>query len=445
MDKLGNSLTWRLAAIFALVMVGVAALVGILLILSNPVFAIIFALTCLGVGVVGWHWLFGRRRGAAWLHIGAELVLFAALANEIAFFLKDRRNVWLLVILLALGALGLGMGGLLRRRYVSEGGYFLLPTGAKPFLIVNPKSGHGRAMAAHIPDLARAKGIQVLMLEQGGSLTGLVEQAVEGGATILGMSGGDGSLGVAAGAAIKHDLPLVVLPGGTRCHFARDIGLDPEYIAGALQAFGGREVRIDAAEINGRIFLNNASFGLYADIVQRPGYRERKVKSSLDVLAEEATRAGYALEFHDASGVARHRAVMVLVGVNRYETLNLLELGTRNRLDEGVLQVTALYRLEQSLIRELGGFTNIRESSSRRPDDMAQWVAPAFDIAGETDTVAAGVDGEVVEFKSPVQFKILPSQLRLMVPPDSIQQRRTARTAVSRLQKFAVSGKLPHE
>lgn len=445
MGNLRNSPRWRLTAITALLLLGLTAVIGIWLVVRNPVFAIIFGLTCAGAAVVVWRWLFGRRSGRTWPYAIAAGLLLAALVCEVLIFLRDQRNVWLMLALLAVCAMALGLGGLLRRRYQQESSVFVVPAGEKPFLIINPKSGSGRAMKANIPELARAEGIQVLMLEPGGSLTGLVRAAVDSGATILGMSGGDGSLGVAAAAAMRHDLPMVALPGGTRCHFARDIGLDPEHMADSLRSFGGREIHIDAAEINGRTFLNNASFGLYADVVGRPGYRERKLGSTLDVLGSEATAGGYPLKFHDGDRRQRKRAVMVLVGVNRYETLNVLELGSRRRLDEGVLQVTAIYRLEQSLMTQLAGAMNLMGSASKHPDDVAQWVAPEFTIAGAAGKLAAGVDGELVEFDSPVHLKLLPRRLRLMVPPEGRQQRRTARTAVERLRDFAVSGKLPHE
>src|SRR5690606_33418510 len=104
----------------------------------------------------------------------------------------------------------------------------------------------------------------------------LARQAIQDGADVLGISGGDGSIGAVAKVAMEYDVPLVVLPGGTRCHFARDLGLDPRYLVDGLDGFKGVERRIDVGDINGRVFLNNISLGAYADIVDHKEYREQK-------------------------------------------------------------------------------------------------------------------------------------------------------------------------
>jgi diacylglycerol kinase family enzyme len=281
------------------------------------------------------------------------------------------------------------------------------------------------------------------MLQPGGSLVGLLDRAVAQGAEILGISGGDGSIGVAAATAMRHDIPLVVLPGGTRCHFARDLGLDPERIADALRAFEGQEGRIDVGMINDRVFVNNASFGVYADIVVQPGYRENKLESVVAVVERQATE-GYALAFEDGGGHARKRAVMVLVGVDRYETMKLFELGSRERLDEGVLQVSAAYHLEQVLLKEMMGIMQFRKHK-RSDADFAQWVTETFEIAGPGEQLEVGVDGELVRLKSPVKVRVLPRALRLMVPPEGLKGRKTAARMFETLKEQAAGGRATHE
>ena len=92
------------------------------------------------------------------------------------------------------------------------------------------------------------------------------------GADTLGMAGGDGSLAVVATAAATHGIPFVCVPAGTRNHFALDVGVDRHDLVGALDAFtGGIERQIDTAEVNGRLFLNNVSLGLYGEAgIRRP-------------------------------------------------------------------------------------------------------------------------------------------------------------------------------
>lgn len=109
--------------------------------------------------------------------------------------------------------------------------------------------------------------------------------AVAQGATALGMAGGDGSLGLVAEVAARHDVPMVVVPPGTRNHLAMDLGLDRGNVLAGLDAFDAAvERRIDLGQVNGRVFVNNVSLGLYAQIIRSPEYREAKMETTLSML-----------------------------------------------------------------------------------------------------------------------------------------------------------------
>jgi Diacylglycerol kinase catalytic domain len=124
----------------------------------------------------------------------------------------------------------------------------------RPVLFVNPTSGEGRAVHAGVPERARERGIDVIILRPDHSLATLVRQAVARGADALGVAGGDGSLAVVATAAQANGLPFVCIPAGTRNHFALDLGVDRHDPIGALDAFtDGRERRIDVAQVNERL------------------------------------------------------------------------------------------------------------------------------------------------------------------------------------------------
>ena len=115
----------------------------------------------------------------------------------------------------------------------------------------------------------------------------LVDEAVTRGADALGIAGGDGSLAVVAAAARAHRLPFVCVPAGTRNHFALDLGVDRDDLVGSLEAFPeGVERVIDVAEVNGRLFLNNVSLGIYGDAVQHPAYRGAKAQTLLQTAAQ---------------------------------------------------------------------------------------------------------------------------------------------------------------
>jgi diacylglycerol kinase family enzyme len=139
----------------------------------------------------------------------------------------------------------------------------------KRFLILNPRSGSDSPSTEELREAAESRGIDVHVLADGDDLGRVASDA---GADIVGMAGGDGSLGAVAAVAVERDIPFVCIPFGTRNHFARDIGLDRDDPLAALAAFEGEEVRVDLGRVGDRLFLNNVSLGLYALLVHR---RER--------------------------------------------------------------------------------------------------------------------------------------------------------------------------
>ena len=162
---------------------------------------------------------------------------------------------------------------------------------------------------------------------------------------MLGVAGGDGSLAVVAAAAVAHGLPFVCVPAGTRNHFALDLGIDRGDLIGSLDAFtNGIDRRIDVAEVNGRLFLNNVSLGIYGEAVRRPTYREAKARTLLatavEVLGPSAAAAD--LELADDHGDPRHNPSIVLVSNNPYALDPPDAPGTRPRLDSGRLGVVVL-------------------------------------------------------------------------------------------------------
>ncbi|HEY6736708.1 MAG TPA: diacylglycerol kinase family protein [Candidatus Saccharimonadia bacterium] len=404
-------LSW-LALGLLLVVIGLA----LWLIAGHLGWALVFS-ACSALGLVG-GWLVlalpGRRR---WWGYG--LIIAASFINVLVTwrFLQEpgalRRIGWLTLFGWAYTA----VAGMLARWYwaAQHPAAGREPaSGRRRILIINPKSGDGRAERVHLAERAAEQGIRTIILEPGQDVVELAEQAVAAGAEVLGVSGGDGSLGAVAAVAMRHDVPLVVLPGGTRCHFARDLGLDPDHLVEALAAFEGVERRVDVGLVNGRIFLNNASFGLYAEIVSRPDYREHKAAVTREVMQALARRpeASYPLSFRDGRGRRAARAAQILVGVNRYETLKLGELGGRRRLDEGQLQVLVVPELSPAVLRRLLPTTAVGAAG------LNEWLATEFSLDTASGTVMAGVDGESLELTAPVRLRVVPRGLRLLVPAE---------------------------
>src|SRR5204862_5920232 len=154
-------------------------------------------------------------------------------------------------------------------------------------LFFNPLSGGGKAERFRLADEARARGIEPVELGRGDDLETLVRTAVSSGADALAMAGGDGSQAIVAAIAAEAGLPYACVPAGTRNHFALDLGVDRDDVVGGLDAFvDGGERRVDLAEVNGRTFVNNVSLGVYAEAVQRPGYRESKMRTLVGTLGD---------------------------------------------------------------------------------------------------------------------------------------------------------------
>ena len=270
----------------------------------------------------------------------------------------------------------------------------------RPVLFVNPKSGGGKATRAGLAAQARERGVEVIILRRDDNLAALVDEVVAGGANVLGVAGGDGSLAVVAAAAVAHGLPFVCVPAGTRNHFALDLGIDRGNLIGSLDAFtNGIDRRVDVAEVNGRLFLNNVSLGIYGEAVRRPTYREAKARTLLATAAEVLgpSAAVADLEVADDQGHVRHNPAIVLVSNNPYAVDPPDAPGTRPRLDSGRLGVVVLD------MPGAGG------SPGRT------WTATQVDVSA-SGPLHAGVDGEAVDLSSPLRFVIRPSALRVRIP-----------------------------
>ena len=212
-----------------------------------------------------------------------------------------------------------------------------------PVLIFNPRSGGGKAERFKLADEARKRGIEPIELGPPWDLEALVRGALDRGADGLAMAGGDGSQAIVAAIAAERGLPYACVPAGTRNHFALDLGVDRDDVVGALDAFvDGGERTVDLAEINGRVFVNNVSLGLYAEAVQRQGYRDAKLRTLLDTVPDVLGPGGPGLDLRwtGPGGHGHQAGAAVLVSNNRYRLGRAIGSGTRPRIDDGLLGIT---------------------------------------------------------------------------------------------------------
>jgi diacylglycerol kinase family enzyme len=261
------------------------------------------------------------------------------------------------------------------------------------FLIVNPRSGTASPSADELRAAAEERGITVHFLGEGDDL---VELAQGADADVLGMAGGDGSLGAVAAVALERDLPFVCIPFGTRNHFARDLGLDRDDPLAALAAFDGVERRVDVGRVGDRVFLNNVSLGLYARLVHRREHHRRRrdalarLRAVVLTLKDRRRRQRFTIDGEHV------RARLVLVANNDY-SLDLLSLGERERLDEGLLHLYVPHGLRRITWDER--------------------TCTGLEIGSPLPRLRTAIDGEPVELESPLHFRIEPGALRVLVPP----------------------------
>ena len=277
---------------------------------------------------------------------------------------------------------------------------------SRPVLFFNPRSGGGKAERFSLADEARARGIEPIELKPGDDLETLVRGAIDRGADALAMAGGDGSQAIVAALAAERGLPYACMPAGTRNHFALDLGVDRDDVVGALDAFvDGGERTVDLAEVNERVFVNNVSLGLYAEAVQREGYRDAKLRTLLDTVPDMLGPGGSELDLRwtSPSGNVHHAGAMVLVSNNRYRLGRAVGSGTRPRIDDGLLGITVV--AEPSGRSEGGGFV-------QRP--LREWSAPDFEVDADSP-VPAGIDGEALVLDPPLRFRIRPGVLRVRI------------------------------
>jgi diacylglycerol kinase family enzyme len=285
------------------------------------------------------------------------------------------------------------------------------PPAQRPFLIMNPASGGGKVQKFDLKAKAEALGATVFLLDRGTEVdvAAVAAEAVARGADLLGVAGGDGTQGLVAGVAAGHGIPFMVITAGTRNHFAADLGLDRDDPAACLDALhDGVELRVDLGVIGGRTFVNNASFGAYAEVVDAPAYRADKVATTLDLLPDLLHGQRGSQVHARADGIQIDAPQALLVANNPYGTGDLAGLSRRARLDGGVLSVIGIHVTSG---RQAAGLF-----CGRHATGAIRLTARNVAVTTNAADIPVGVDGEAVSMAVPVLCTIQPGALRVRVP-----------------------------
>jgi diacylglycerol kinase family enzyme len=350
------------------------------------------------VGAAAWYGVL--RRGLARV-VG---LVVAGLALAAALFLVITRGPPLVDLLVVVGLLVS-----LAAARAAFAVHVDLPSAAapqRPVLFYNPKSGGGKAERFALAKEASNRGIEAVELKRGVDLGTLVRAAVERGADGLAMAGGDGSQATVAAIAAELGLPYACIPAGTRNHFALDLGVDREDVVGALDAFvDGGQRWVDLGEVNGRVFVNNVSLGLYAEAVQHEGYRDAKLRTILDTVPDTLGPTGDELDlrWHGPGGHDHRGGAAVLVSNNAYRFGHAIGSGTRPRIDDGLLGITVV-----------GAVSGQDEEGRTIQRPWRSWSVPTFEVDSERP-IAAGIDGEALVLDAPLKFGIRHKVLQVRV------------------------------
>ncbi|OKI54428.1 diacylglycerol/lipid kinase family protein [Streptomyces sp. MJM1172] len=408
---------------------------GVAALLVLVVFGGLASLVLMGVG---WAGLALSAAGVWWMltHTGrirvlAVLLLVAVPLAVLALY-AAAGLLWVVLVSLGLWALAVFAG----RAALVEDAPPAMPEHParrpeRPFLIMNPRSGGGKVAKFRLAERARALGAEVVVLDPGRpqDVAELAREAVRRGADLLGVAGGDGTQALVAGVAVAHDLPFVVISAGTRNHFALDLGLDRKNPARCLEALtDGVELRVDLGYLRAGgpeepekpeepaepgtevVFVNSASFGVYAEVVQSPAYRDDKVRTILEMLPDLLAQESGARLSVRGDGPVLDAPQAVLVSNNPYQRGDSAGLGRRERLDTGELGVLGVHVGSAAEAAEL----LLRGGQQGR--GLTETTAREVVVDADAPVIPVGVDGEALTLPTPVRCRLAPGALRVHVP-----------------------------
>jgi diacylglycerol kinase family enzyme len=397
----------RLSVLAALAAVAVLIVGG-----AKSLKVLIVGVVGLSLALAGAWWFLTHRGVVRWL--AAALAVAAPVFVIVLYISRDL--LWAVVLVVALAAISTAAGraAILRARPSPEMPERQTNPPHRPFVIMNPRSGGGKVGMFHLDAKADAYGVEVALIQGPGEVdvAALARQAVTDGADMLGVAGGDGTQALVAGIAADNRLPFLVISAGTRNHFALDLGLDRERPDLGLDALtDGVELCLDLGLIGGRTFVNNASFGAYAEIVQSSAYRDDKRGTTLKMLPDLLSgQRGPRLVVRIDDSVTIEAPKALLVSNNPYELGDLAGLGRRARLDTGQLGVIAITVDSAAQAAEL--------LRGRRASGVGRFLAHEVVIDADADAIPVGIDGEAVMMPTPVRCTIRPFALRVRVPRD---------------------------
>jgi diacylglycerol kinase family enzyme len=290
-------------------------------------------------------------------------------------------------------------------------------------VILNGASGpgHSAEQAERLRHAFREAGLNasVRVARSGEEIVELARGAMKDRPSILVAGGGDGTMNAVANLVRGTDTAMAVLPLGTLNHFAKDLGVPLELDQAVRTIARGRRIAVDVGEVNGKAFLNNSSLGIYPDIVRERTRQQRRFGRSKRAAMIWATLAALnrlplltmrlQLEGRDFAG----RAPFVFIGNNEY-LMEGFNIGKRERLDAGELSVYTTPHSSRIALLKLAVRAVLRRL--RQADDFIAMHARNLRVETQHKRLLVAIDGEVSIMETPLEYRIRPRSLTVLVP-----------------------------
>ena len=297
---------------------------------------------------------------------------------------------------------------------------------ARIAIVLNSAAGVGTADAARavIAPVFHEAGItaEFVMLSKGGDLAALVAGVIESGVNAIVAGGGDGTVNGVAAAVVGHDITFGVIPLGTLNHFARDLGIPLDAAEAARVIVAGHAMAVDVAEVNGRVFLNNSSVGLYPRIVQlRERYRARGLEkwiiAAWATLRVTRTSKPLRVQLDIADQRVSRTTPLVFIGNNEYRMAGF-DAGSRESISAGQLAIYIVATSSQTGFLRLTW--RILTGTAKGSGELAMLRATeaTIDLPDElaVTQLSVALDGEIETLQLPLRYAIRPGALRVAVP-----------------------------
>lgn len=292
-------------------------------------------------------------------------------------------------------------------------------------VIINAGSGsvEQEETKRQLTELFEKNGVEtnIRLAKNGEEIVGFAEKAAKSDAEIIVAGGGDGTVSAVAAEVLKAKKTLGILPLGTLNNFSKDLQIPPD-LAEAVRIIAENHTKeIDVGEVNGRIFVNNSSIGLYPGIVRRREKQQRlgrgKWRSALWAALKIVRRSPFfAVKLETENGKRVVKTPFVFIGNNEYE-MDFFNIGRRARLDDGKLSVYFLHRSGRRGLLLL--FLRTLFGRLRQARDFEEINVKEITIETRKKQMPVAFDGEVEFLESPLCYKIHPKALRVIVPRET--------------------------